>query len=175
MLSPEVCRAARGLLNWTQRELASRANVGLSTIKKFEAGKSVPIKNNILAMDTAFAKIGIMILSVDDGGPGVLLRRLRSRTFIAGEGLSFEIRYADCLLDEPDNDFDLWFMLTECALEYLAGRKILGEADAKAVAWGNETQIIRVIRQWLRREGPGSRAGQVRLLDVDEFREGCEA
>jgi transcriptional regulator with XRE-family HTH domain len=35
-LSPEQCRAARGLLNWTQDQLATAAGVSRSTIKDFE-------------------------------------------------------------------------------------------------------------------------------------------
>jgi transcriptional regulator with XRE-family HTH domain len=174
MLDPNICRAARGLLNWTQCELAARANVGLSTIKKFEAGKSVPIKNNILAIDAVFAKTGLMILSAEEGGPGVLLKRLRPRGFIAGEGFNFEIGYADCLFDGPDNDFDISFMATESALEYLAGRKIIDEADAKAVAWNNEVRIVSVVRHWLKRQGLSSGAGRPRILDVEEFRKSCE-
>ena len=169
MLDPNTCRAARGLLNWTQHELASRANVGLSTIKKFEAGRSVPIKNNVLAMGAVFAKNGIMILSKEDGGPGVLLKRLRPRGYIAGKGLQFEIDYADCLLDGRGNGFNLWFLATECALQYLAGRKVVDEADAKAIAWSNETRIVGAVEQWLEKRGPFSKGGGVRVLDAEEF------
>ncbi len=35
-ISPEQCRAARAWLGWTQAELASRAGVGLSSLKDFE-------------------------------------------------------------------------------------------------------------------------------------------
>jgi DNA-binding XRE family transcriptional regulator len=36
-------RAARALLDWTQPDLASAANVGLVTLKRFEFGHSKPI------------------------------------------------------------------------------------------------------------------------------------
>jgi hypothetical protein len=38
-LSPEICRASRAWLGWTQQELATRAEVALNTIREFEAGR----------------------------------------------------------------------------------------------------------------------------------------
>lgn len=35
-LTPALCRAARGLLDWTQQDLAERAGVSRSTIKDYE-------------------------------------------------------------------------------------------------------------------------------------------
>jgi len=59
MLNPEQSRAARGWLNWTQAELAERANVGLSTVKDFEAGRRTPIGNNLAAIHRALEAAGI--------------------------------------------------------------------------------------------------------------------
>ena len=39
LLIPQQCRAARGLLDWTQEELAERADVSRSTIRDFENGR----------------------------------------------------------------------------------------------------------------------------------------
>lgn len=50
MLSPEQSRAARGWLDWSQEELASRANVSGSTVRDFEKGRRIPIKNNLEAL-----------------------------------------------------------------------------------------------------------------------------
>ncbi|PSJ19972.1 transcriptional regulator, partial [Halomonas sp. ND22Bw] len=36
MISAAQCRAARGLLNWTQAELAAAASVGVVTVRQFE-------------------------------------------------------------------------------------------------------------------------------------------
>lgn len=38
-LFPEQCRAARGLLNWTQEQLAGLAGVSRSTVRDFENGR----------------------------------------------------------------------------------------------------------------------------------------
>ena len=38
---PAHCRGARALLDWTQAQLAERAEVGRMTVKRFEAGEPV--------------------------------------------------------------------------------------------------------------------------------------
>jgi len=42
MISSSQCRAARGLLDWSQQQLANAANVGIVTVRHFEAGKVDP-------------------------------------------------------------------------------------------------------------------------------------
>src|SRR3546814_14046420 len=39
ILFPEQCRAARGLLNWTQAELATFAGISRSTVRDFEGDR----------------------------------------------------------------------------------------------------------------------------------------
>jgi transcriptional regulator with XRE-family HTH domain len=53
MLTPAQCRSARGWLNWTQAELATTANVGLSTVRDFESESRTPIQNNLAALRAA--------------------------------------------------------------------------------------------------------------------------
>jgi DNA-binding transcriptional regulator YiaG len=64
-MTPEQCRAARGWLNWTQVDLATRAKTSLSTVKDFEGGRRVPIANNLMAMRVALENAGIGFV---DGG-----------------------------------------------------------------------------------------------------------
>ena len=59
---PAICRGARGLLGWTQEDLARHAKVGVTTIRNFEAGRSTPIANNQLAIRGAMAAAGIEFL-----------------------------------------------------------------------------------------------------------------
>jgi ribosome-binding protein aMBF1 (putative translation factor) len=59
MLSPEQCRAARAWLGWSQDDLAQRASIGLSTLKDFENGKRVPMRNNLDALRRALEAAGV--------------------------------------------------------------------------------------------------------------------
>ena len=42
MLTPAQCRAARGLIDWSQMDLAEHAGVGIVTIRQLEAGNHEP-------------------------------------------------------------------------------------------------------------------------------------
>lgn len=67
MLAPEQSRAARAWLDWSQEDLAKRAHVALSTVRDFEKGRRVPIKNNLDAIRSVLEGAGISLL-FDNGG-----------------------------------------------------------------------------------------------------------
>lgn len=69
LLSPEQSRAGRAWLDWTQDRLAQEASVGLSTIKDFESGKRLPVRNNLLAVRRALEQAGLAFRFADDGTP----------------------------------------------------------------------------------------------------------
>jgi transcriptional regulator with XRE-family HTH domain len=58
-MTPAQCRAARGLLNWTQSKLAAAARVGGSTVRSFETGRSVPVPKNLIALRGTLEKAGV--------------------------------------------------------------------------------------------------------------------
>jgi ribosome-binding protein aMBF1 (putative translation factor) len=62
MLTPEQSRAARGWLDWSQQELAKRANVSLSTVRDFEKGRRTPIANNLEALRRAIEVAGVQLV-----------------------------------------------------------------------------------------------------------------
>jgi len=76
-MSPEQCRAARAWLNWSQDELATKSQVSNSTLRDFEAGRRVPIANNLLAIRRALEDAGMQFLfsQGDDKPWGVAKRR----------------------------------------------------------------------------------------------------
>ncbi len=74
-MSPEQCRAARGLANISQDDLAKAASVGLSTVRNFEAGRSTPVANNLAAMIKALEATGVMFIPENGGGAGVRLAK----------------------------------------------------------------------------------------------------
>jgi transcriptional regulator with XRE-family HTH domain len=53
IIGASTCRAARGLLDWTQAELAQAAQVSLSALKNFEAGRSFPATETLRALQRA--------------------------------------------------------------------------------------------------------------------------
>jgi ribosome-binding protein aMBF1 (putative translation factor) len=65
---PEQCRAARAWLNWSQTELAAKAQVSDSTIRDFEGGHRVPHPNNLAALRRALEAAG---MHFTDDPPGV--------------------------------------------------------------------------------------------------------
>lgn len=69
MISPEHSRAARAWLNWNQQELADRAKISLSTVRDFETGRRVPIRNNLDAMQQALEAAGIHLVFSVEGKP----------------------------------------------------------------------------------------------------------
>ena len=69
MVFPEQCRAARAWLGWSQEELAKRARIGLTTLKDFEGGKRVPMRNNLEAVRSVLEGAGIGLLFDKEGRP----------------------------------------------------------------------------------------------------------
>ena len=74
-LSPEQCRAARGLLDWTQEELAENAKVSRSTIRDFENGRHCLHPSTEAQVIAALERGGALLIPSGDAGPGVRLRK----------------------------------------------------------------------------------------------------
>ncbi|WP_259781039.1 helix-turn-helix domain-containing protein [Aestuariispira ectoiniformans] len=73
--SPALCRAGRGLLGWSQTELAEKAHVGRSTVADFERGTRTPVHNNLVALAQAMIDAGIEFFPENGGGAGVRFQR----------------------------------------------------------------------------------------------------
>jgi transcriptional regulator with XRE-family HTH domain len=72
-LQAAQCRAARGLIDWSQRQLAEAAGVGVATIRLFEAGKGEQRRSTLTVIKNAFEAAGVEFTNGNQ--PGVRLRQ----------------------------------------------------------------------------------------------------
>jgi transcriptional regulator with XRE-family HTH domain len=75
MLTPAQCRAARGLIDCSQFDLAERAGVGIVTIRQLEAGTHSPRRATLDVVRRALEAAGVEFIDENGGGPGVRLRK----------------------------------------------------------------------------------------------------
>ena len=76
MRFPAQLRAARGLLGWSQSQLAEASGVGLSTIRRME-GSDGPLRGtaeNVWKVQQALEDAGVIFIYADEEGPGVRLK-----------------------------------------------------------------------------------------------------
>jgi len=72
----EQLRAARGLIGWSQAELAKRAGLSLPTVKRVEIELGVRVSDDARAkLRHALEMAGIEFIDENGGGPGVRLRK----------------------------------------------------------------------------------------------------
>jgi transcriptional regulator with XRE-family HTH domain len=62
ILGASTSRAARGLLDWTQLQLADAARVGIGMLRNFEAGRCLPGETNLFAIQSALEREGVEFL-----------------------------------------------------------------------------------------------------------------
>jgi transcriptional regulator with XRE-family HTH domain len=68
MITAAQCRAARGLIDWTQQQLADAARVGVATVRLFE-GEAVEARPGTLAvLRQALELVGVEFID-ENGGP----------------------------------------------------------------------------------------------------------
>ena len=76
MITVEQLRAARGLLGWTQNQLAEASTLAISTIRRMEGDRG-PLRSsaeNVLKVQQALEDAGVVFIDRNGGGPGVRLR-----------------------------------------------------------------------------------------------------
>lgn len=78
MISIEQIRAARGLLGWSQSQLAEAAGKSLPTIKRLERedGEGPAVSDDVRdAVQAALEKAGVEFIPENGGGAGVRMKR----------------------------------------------------------------------------------------------------
>jgi transcriptional regulator with XRE-family HTH domain len=79
MVTAAQCRAARGLLDWSQQDLADRAGVGIVTVRQLEAGGTQPRRATLDVIRRAFESADVEFIDENGGGPGVRLRKRQQK------------------------------------------------------------------------------------------------
>jgi transcriptional regulator with XRE-family HTH domain len=66
-------KAARGLIGWTARQLAEKAEIGFSTLIRLESEEGVPSSHvkTLSAIKAAFEKAGVEFIGTPEEGAGV--------------------------------------------------------------------------------------------------------
>lgn len=68
-------RAARGLVGWSQADLAEQSDLSRATINRAETGTASA--DALVAMQAALEKAGVLFLDENGDGPGVRLKKRR--------------------------------------------------------------------------------------------------
>lgn len=71
ILTPALCRAARGFLNWTQADLADRSGVSRSTIRDYEGSRHDVHRSTEAQLRLAFENGGVMFTCSEEGQSGL--------------------------------------------------------------------------------------------------------
>jgi transcriptional regulator with XRE-family HTH domain len=75
MITPAQCRAARGLIGWSQQDLAKNAGIGTVAVHQLENGTSAPRRATLDVVKRAFESVGVEFIDKNGGGEGVRLRK----------------------------------------------------------------------------------------------------
>lgn len=70
----ELIRAGRGLLGWSQVDLADRAGVNRRVVAAYESGERVPHKRNLDRLCQALEAAGVEQITREDGAIGVVIK-----------------------------------------------------------------------------------------------------
>jgi transcriptional regulator with XRE-family HTH domain len=84
MITSAQCRAARGLVDYSQQQLADAAKVDVETVRRFEAGEPPQATE---AIQHALESAGVVFLPENGEGAGVRLKK-EPPDPIAGEDLN---------------------------------------------------------------------------------------
>ena len=76
MITSAQIRAARGILNWSRKDLAEHSGVSFASMMRLESFEGVPASNfkTLESVKQAFEKAGVEFIGSPDDGAGVRWR-----------------------------------------------------------------------------------------------------
>lgn len=75
ILTPALCRAARGMLDWTQSDLAEHSQVSRSTIRDYEGARHELHRATAAQLLHALEEGGVIFIEVEGVGIALAERR----------------------------------------------------------------------------------------------------
>lgn len=75
MLTPEQSRAARALLDWSQKQLGAKAGIGHGTVRHFEKGRQPLSEEGQNALRKVLETAGVTFIEQNGEGPGCRLSK----------------------------------------------------------------------------------------------------
>lgn len=80
MITGSQVRAGRAILRWSAEDLASRAQLGVATVRRAEGVDGAPsiTPANCAAIQTALEAAGVQFIPENGGGAGVRLAKPRA-------------------------------------------------------------------------------------------------
>jgi transcriptional regulator with XRE-family HTH domain len=75
MITSAQSRGARGLLKWSQQDLADAAKIGIVTVRQFENEQAEPRSATLQVIQRALESAGVIFIAENGGGPGVRLSK----------------------------------------------------------------------------------------------------
>src|ERR1700676_1462426 len=92
MITASQCRAARGLIGWSQQELAVQAGVGIMTVHQLEKDGSQPRRATLEVVQRSLESAGVEFIEENGGGAGVRLRKKRRPSPIQSMTMAGRVR-----------------------------------------------------------------------------------
>ena len=73
MITSAQIRAARGILNWSRKDLAEHSGVSFASMMRLESFEGVPASNfkTLESIKQAFEKAGVELIGTPESGAGV--------------------------------------------------------------------------------------------------------
>lgn len=136
-MTPAQSRAARGLLNWNQDDLAKAAHVSSVTVRNFENGKSAPQRATLNVMRAAFEADGVEFTNGDQ--PGVRLRSYKLKDARHGP---FPIDVDLIGFGATDGKRDITIHVERSALAYLDDQKVGSGAEHMRAFYKHSHRIL---------------------------------
>jgi transcriptional regulator with XRE-family HTH domain len=131
LITADQLRAARGLLGWSQKELAVEAKVGRATIADFEVGKRRPYPRTLADLQRTLEAAGVEFVNGDDLGVKIKRSILMAPRPVANERPTIS---ASSKARTPARRADDQIEVTVTPEQVKTARELLGWSQAELAA-----------------------------------------